>query len=59
MIYLGEPITPTRSACYACDGIHEATPAHLDQYNGRQLWAVVCPVDGLTAYYNSDALVIR
>lgn len=33
---------------------HEGTVAHLDQYNGKQLYAVTCPRDGLTEWLNLE-----
>lgn len=44
------------SPCRGCEAEHHAEPAHLDRWSNRQLYAVVCPVDGLTDYVTAELL---
>jgi hypothetical protein len=39
--------------CFECGERHEAVPVHVSETQG-QIYAVVCPVDGLTDYYTSE-----
>jgi hypothetical protein len=43
--------------CDHCGQEHDAWPAHADRFNGAQLYAVVCPVDGLTDYYTAERFI--
>lgn len=43
--------------CDHCGEEHEAWPAHVDRFNGAQLYAVVCDKDGLTDYYTAERFV--
>jgi hypothetical protein len=41
--------------CESCGELHIGEKAHHDSFNGRQLYEVICPVDGLSEWWNTDA----
>lgn len=43
--------------CDECGERHEATYSHEGRFNEGPVYAVVCPVDSLTDYYTTEALV--
>ena len=42
--------------CHECNGAHAATYSHEGRFGEGAIYAVVCPEDGLTGYYTSEAL---
>jgi len=43
--------------CDDCGAVHPAEFSHLGQFDQAPVYAVVCPVDGLTGYYTTPALL--
>ena len=49
--------TADRVTCDHCGDTHAAEPSHKSQFDGGQVYVVVCPADHLTDYYTADALL--
>lgn len=45
--------------CYTCGQEHEAEYSHQGRFGEGAIYAVVCPLDGLTDYYTREAAGFR
>ena len=42
--------------CDRCNAAHEAEPSHEGQWGEGPIWAVTCPVDGLTQWHTREGV---
>lgn len=56
---LGNVPAPLAGECDGCQGVHPACFDHVGTFGEGDIFAVPCPVDGLTTFVTREGLVTR